>query len=365
MIRRLAFLIPAGVALLAGLDSALLLLSLPAPVTTARLPDVHGMVMVLGFVGTVIALERAVALRMRAGFISPALLGLGGLLLISPAPLRLGQMALVAGSAGLIGIYIPLWRRTYDDSILVQAFGSVLATGGALLWLGGMPMALLLPWLAGFVVLTIAGERLELARVAQLTVTSVGQFVAISAVITLGTILTLLAPSIGYQVLGLSYLALVGWLLSHDVAWHTIRATGLTRFIAGCLLSAYFWLAVTGAIWVLAGAVIDGPLYDSLVHAIFLGFTMSMIMAHAPVILPAVLRVRLPYHPVMIIPPVLLHLSLLLRLGVGDAGNINVGRQVGGIFNVIALLCFAIIAIGAVIHTRRQSSTSPTKIGQG
>lgn len=365
MIGRLAFLIPAGVALLAGLDSGLLLLSLPAPITTARLPDVHGMVMVLGFVGTVIALERAVALRRRAGFLSPALLGVGGLLLISPAPLRLGQLALVCGSAGLIGIYVPLWRRTHDDSILVQAFGAVLATGATLLWLGGMSMALLLPWLAGFVVLTIAGERLELARVAQLTVTSVGQFVTISAVITLGTVLTLLAPSIGYQVLGLSYLALVGWLVLHDVAWHTIRATGLTRFMAGCLLSAYFWLAVTGAIWVLAGAVIDGPLYDSLIHAIFLGFTMSMIMAHAPVILPAVLRVRLPYHPVMIIPPVLLHLSLLLRIGVGNAGNINVGRQIGGVFNVIALLSFAIIAIGAVIHARYQSSTSRTKVGQG
>jgi hypothetical protein len=356
MIRRLIFLIPAGVALLAGLDSALLLLSLPAPVTTARLPDVHGMVMVLGFVGTVIALERAVALRRRTGFISPALLGLGGLLVISSAPLWMGQVALAAGAAGLIGIYIPLWHRSHDDSILVQAFGAVLATGATVLWLGGLPMALLLPWLAGFVLLTIAGERLELARVAQLSITSVGQFVTISAMITLGTVLTLLAPSIGYRVLGLSYLALVGWLVLHDVAWHTIRATGLTRFMAGCLLAAYFWLAVAGAIWVLAGAVTDGPMYDGLIHAIFLGFTMSMIMAHAPVILPAVLRVRLPYHPVMIIPPVLLHASLLLRLGVGDAGNINLARQIGGIFNVVALLGFAIIAAGAVIRAHPQSS---------
>ena len=75
MMRRLIFLIPAGVALLAGLDAGLLLLGLPAPVTTERLPDAHGMVMVLGFVGTVIALERAVALRRAAGFAAPALLG--------------------------------------------------------------------------------------------------------------------------------------------------------------------------------------------------------------------------------------------------------------------------------------------------
>ena len=71
MNRRIVFLIPAGVALLAGLNGGLLLLGLPAPVTTERMPDAHGMVMVLGFVGTVIALERAVALRRRAGFAAP------------------------------------------------------------------------------------------------------------------------------------------------------------------------------------------------------------------------------------------------------------------------------------------------------
>ena len=66
--RRAGFLLPAALALLAGLDAALMLLGLPAPVTAERLPDVHGMLLVLGFVGTLIALERAVALRHPAGF---------------------------------------------------------------------------------------------------------------------------------------------------------------------------------------------------------------------------------------------------------------------------------------------------------
>jgi len=39
----------------------------------------------------------------------------------------------------------------------------------------------------------------------------------------------------------------------------------------------------------------DGGGYDAVVHAIFLGFVISMVMAHAPVILPAVLRRPLPY----------------------------------------------------------------------
>jgi len=353
MTRRLAFLAPAGVALLAGLDAGLLLLGLPAPVTTQRLPDAHGMVMTLGFVGTVIALERAVALRRRAGFAAPALLGVGGLLLTSSAPLRLGQIALAAGCAALVAVYIPLWRRQRDDSVLVQAFGAVLATGGALLWLGGMPVAQLLPWLASFIVLTIAGERLELARVMMLASSTVGQLLALSAAITLGTVLTLLWPVAGYPVLGLSLLALVGWLTVHDVARRTIRASGLPRFMAGCLLAGYVWLAVAGAIWVFAGGVTSGPAYDAVIHAIFLGFTMSMIMAHAPVILPAVLRCRLPYHPVMIVPPVLLHASLLLRLGVGDAHDVDLARQVGGSLNVVALLGFAVLTAGSAIRAGR------------
>ena len=359
MNRRTVFLIPAGVALLAGLNAGLLLLGLPAPVTTDRMPDTHGMVMVLGFVGTVVALERAVALRRRAGFTAPALLGAGGLLLISSAPLRLGQVALTAGAAALIGIYIPLWRRQRDDSILVQAFGAVLATGGALLWLGGMPVARLLPWLAGFVVLTIAGERLELARVILLATATVGQLLGLAAMMTFGTVLTLLWPVVGYPVLGLSLLALVGWLMVHDVARRTIRATGVTRFMAGCLLAGYVWLAVAGAIWVLAGGVTDGPAYDAVIHAVFLGFTMSMIMAHAPVILPAILRCRLPYHPVMIAPPVLLHASLLLRL-VGDARGLDLARQIGGALNVVALLGFAVITAASAIRAGRPSRVATT-----
>jgi len=353
MTRRLVFLFPAGVALLAGLDAGLLLLGVPAPVTTAQLPDAHGMVMVLGFVGTVIALERAVALRRRLGFAAPALLGVGGLLVTTAAPLRLGQTALAAGSAALVLVYVPLWRRQRDDSVLIQAFGAVLATGAALLWLGGMPVARLLPWLAGFVVLTIAGERLELSRVTLLASSTVRQLTGLSAMITFATVLTLLWPVVGYPLLGLSLLSLVWWLMVHDVARRTIRAKGLPRFMAGCLLSGYVWLAVAGAIWVLAGAVMEGPAYDGVIHAVFLGFTMSMIMAHAPVILPAVLRCRLPYHPVMIAPPVLLHTSLLLRLCIGDAHGIDLARQVGGALNVVALLGFAVITAGAVIRSER------------
>lgn len=359
MARRLVFLLPAGFALLAGLNAALLLLGLPAPVTTARLPQVHGVLMVLGFVGTVIALERAVALRRRLGFAAPLLLGVGGVLLLTPAPLEVGQVLLLAGCIALTWLYVPLWRRQHDDSVLIQLLGSVLAIGGALLWWGGAAMADVVPWLAGFVILTISGERLELARVAFLSARAQGQALWIAVSIAVGCVAALLWPVVGYAVLGLAVLALCGWLAMHDVAKRTIRSTGLTRFMAACLLAGYVWLTVAGLIWLLHGATPSGVAYDAVLHAVFLGFTISMIMAHAPVILPAVLRIQLPYNPLMYVPAAILHITLLLRIAVGDARDLPTMVQVGGVGNIVALLLFVVLMVGTAVRANTGKSARP------
>ena len=194
--------LPGALALLAGLDAALLLLELPAPVTWARLRDVHGPLLVLGFVGTLIALERAVALRAPAGFAAPALLGAGAVLLLTPLPERVGGTALLLGAIALIGCYVPLWRRQRGDAVLVQLLGAVLAAGAVTLWLGGVPVPRLIPWLAGFVVLTVAAERVELARIALPAGAERGLLWASGAVAAAITA-ALLWPAAGYPVLGL------------------------------------------------------------------------------------------------------------------------------------------------------------------
>lgn len=353
---RLLLLLPGGLALLAGLDAALLLLGLPAPVTTQRLPDVHGMLLIFGFVGTVIALERAVALRRNQGFLAPALLGLGGLILLSPTPLWLGQAVSILGAAALVAVYVPLWRQQRDDAVVVQALGAVLALGALVLWWGDVTVAALLPWAVGFLVLTIGGERLELARLA-MAPTAGGHLVLLATGLTVGVVASLLWPAVGHPLLGLALLALTGWLGWHDVARRTIRSTGLPRFAATCLLAGYAWLAVAATIWLLAGPVGDGPAYDAVVHAVFLGFTLSMIMAHAPVILPAVLHRPLPFHPAMYAPAGLLHLSLLVRVWAGDHLDVEVARQVGGLGNIAAVLLFAVIAVWSATRAAHDTRT--------
>jgi len=356
--RRLALLAPAALSLFAGLDAALLLLDLPAPVSSARLPQVHGVLLVLSFVGTLVALERAIALGRPWALAAPALLGVGGLTLVSPVPLAAGKALLVLGTCAMVAVYLPLWRRQRDDAVLVQTVGAVLAVGAAVLWWGGTEVPLLLPWLVGFVVLTIAGERLELSRIGMpARAGSADLFLGLVAAVTAGVVAALLWPAVGYPMLGVALAGLVGWLAVHDVARRTIRSTGLVRFMAGCLIAGYAWLAVAATIWLLGGPATSGARYDAVVHAVFLGFTLSMIMAHAPVILPAVLRRPLPYHWSMIAPAALLHLSLLLRTAVGDARRVEWAWQVGGVLNIAALLMF--LAIAAVAVVRAEPTARP------
>ena len=93
------------------------------------------------------------------------------------------------------------------------------------------------------------------------------------------------------------------------------------------MLAGYAWLAVAGVAWTLAGVTTTPAAHDVVVHTIFLGFVMSMVLAHAPVILPAVLRRPVPYRPLLWAPLVVLHAALLVRV-VGDvAGRPRAGRR--------------------------------------
>jgi hypothetical protein len=349
--------LPGGFALLAGLNAALSLLGLPAPVDSAGLDQVHGVLLVLGFVGTMVALERAVAAGRWWCYCSPAALGAGGVLLAGPAPRTLSGVLLLVGCSGLIAVYVPLWRRSTDVAVLVQAGGAVLATGAAVLWLGHVPVPDLFPFLAGFLVLTITGERLELARVAMVGASAETLLAVVSAVTVTGAVVALMWPSVGYAVLGAALLATTMWLARYDVARRTVRAVGLPRFMAVCLLAGYAWLAVPGAVWLLHGPVFGGRGYDAVVHAVMLGFVLSMIMAHAPVILPAVIRRPLPYTPVMYVPVALLHLSLLLRIAIGDGRDIEWAVRAGGLGNIVAVLAFVAVAVASAVRARGGSAT--------
>jgi hypothetical protein len=285
------------------------------------------------------------------------LLGVGSLLLLAPLPMAVGRGALVLGMLGMCGLYVPLWRRQRDDAVLVQGLGAILGLGAAMMWLGGLQIASMLPWLVCFLVLTIAGERLELARLA-MGAAAGPTLVLLATGLLAATVASLLWPAVGSPLFGLALVGLSGWLLVHDVARRTVRSLGLTRFMAAGMLAGYFWLLVAGGTWAVHGAALEGgAAYDVAVHATFLGFTISTIMAHGPVILPAVLRRPFPYRTVLWAPLVLLHASLMLRLWLGDALHVRVAWQVGGALNVAALLLFFGLAAWLVLAQARRRGT--------
>ncbi|WP_394215240.1 multicopper oxidase domain-containing protein [Brachybacterium vulturis] len=355
---RLAWMLPAGFALLAGLDAALLLIGLPAPVSTDRLPVVHGMLLVLGFVATLIALERATALARWYGFLAPALLGLGAVALIAdPVPLGVGKLLLVAGTAAFTLLYLPLWRRQYDEAVLTELLAAGLACGGAIRWAGGADFAEVLPWLIGFVVLTIAAERVELARITLGAGAGVRVLVHAAGVVVALLVGVVFAEA-GAILLGAALGALLLWLIPHDIARRTLRTRGATRFMAAAILCGYGWLSIAAAVLLLGGTP-QGGAYDAVAHAVFLGFTISMIMAHATTILPAVLRIDLPYRSAFWVPLGLLQLSLAVRLGLGDALGWGPAWQLGGVLGVLALLVFLAIALSSALLGPTRPTTRP------
>ena len=336
-----------GASLLAGLDAALLLVGAWAPVDAPHLGDVHGLVMVLGFMATLIALERAQALGQGWAYLAPTVLGLGGLALVAGAPPLLGHLLLLQGCLLFLAVYVALWRRAPLALVGVQLLAVVFATAASGLALVA-GVADLLPLLAGFLVLTIAAERAELA---QLTMgrRAVPTVVGLAGLVTLATLAALAWPGAGHRLFGAAVLAVALWLLRDDVARRMVRLDGLRRYTGAALLAGYGWLAVAGATWLVAGRPAGGYAYDIVIHATFLGFGVSMIMAHAPIIFPAVLGRPLPYRPVSWLPLAVLHGGLLARVGGGLAGATAVW-QAGSIVTVVALLVFLVVSIALVVR---------------
>lgn len=377
---RLILLLGAGLGLLAGLTAALLCLGLfpsadsPVALTLAQ---AHGILMTYGFVGTAVGLERAVAvqssgtMRARLAYIVPVSSGIAVLLTLLAAagmqqpdgvPVRLLPGAAWALSmAALACIYVLLYRRGPAPAILIQLLGSVVGLAGILLWTRGFEIAAIFPWWAAFLILTIVGERVELARIAFLRPGLERRILAESLVLLLALVIALYRPAIGYPIMGIALGTLILDVAWHDIARRTIHAGGVTRLMAACMLSGYAWLAIPVATWILVGPVYSGYPYDAVVHAITIGFILSMIMAHAPVIVPAIVRREVPYHPAMWAVWALIQLSLVIRLVAGARGAES-PWQFGGALGVAAALSF--IAVTASLVGRGSGTGSDQKSAQ-
>jgi hypothetical protein len=344
-------------ALLSALWAGLLRLGLGLPAIQSGLYTAHGPLMVSGFLGTLISLERAVALGEGWAYVAPSLSGLGALALIAGVPDPPAALLITLGSAALIVNFLAILRRQAALFTVTMALGAVAWFVGNCLWLAGIPIIEMFFWWTGFLVLTIVGERLELSRLTGFDEQKKTAFLVGVGVFSASLAISSRIPGTGLRLAGLSMLAMALWLARYDLARRTVKQRGLTRFIAVNLLAGYFWLGIGGIAWLCFGDDLTTFHYDMMLHTVFLGFVFSMIFAHAPLIFPAVLQRQLPYRNSFFVHSAVLHLSLVVRM-TGDLSGSYEAYEWGALLNVLAVLVFVANTMRAIVLGMSRSRQS-------
>jgi hypothetical protein len=348
---RILFGLTIATALLGGMGAGLARLGWGMDSLSKGWMLVHGPLMICGFLGTLICLERGVALASRVplSLAVPAINAVGALALLLWPDSIAAKVLLTAGSAGLVLLFAYMFRLHPSRDVAIMAAGAVSWLIGNILWLGGQPVHMVVHWWSAFLILTIVGERLELSRVRRLTRSQQTLLVLTVGVFLAGVALTQVQLVLGVRVLGAGAILMAAWLLRFDIARRTIRQTGLPRYIAACLLLGYVWLGVGGAIAIWKGLLIAGPDYEMVLHAFLLGFVFSMIFGHMPIILPALTGLQVTFHPLFYGHLALLHLTLAYRI-YGNLVLDQTARRWGGMLNVAAVLLFLLVTAVTVMR---------------
>lgn len=355
LLARLAFAGLVGLSLVTGIAGGLVRAGVTLSVAGVAVAG-HAFLMVCVFMGTVIAIERAVALKHVVAFIGPLTSGGAGLALLAGAPQAAAWLA-VAAALAFVGVNLVVVRRQ-------PAAHTGLLLAGALAWFAGsvahalrvLDGAVVPLWFC-FLVFTIAAERLEMTRLMRRHVGAGPALLGILAAAACGALLSGSAAGWGGLLYGLSLAALAAWLAVFDIARRTVRAAGLSRYMALCLLTGYAWLFAAGLAW---GATALGlPWRDAALHGLALGFVFSMVLGHAPVILPAVARVKVAFGWPFYLPLMLLHVSLALRL-LGGYLDPRL-TAAGAVGNALAIAAFALTLGASAIAWRIQHAPSQRK----
>jgi hypothetical protein len=313
----------------------------------------HGAIMTGSFLGTLILLERVVTFKKRWLYAFPVCSGISILFFL--IDLRyVAFICLSVGAAGLIYLYVVLIRRFAESYHLIMMLGAIGYLAGTLVLIssGFYPMAV--PWWIAFLLLTILGERMELSKFLP-TSRLKTRILTVGIILFFGGLFFAFHAA-GTYISGAGLLVLTYWLLKYDIARKSAFASGIHRFTGSLLLFGYFWLGVSGILMLFPGT--SGFYYDALLHAFFLGFTFSMIFAHAPIIFPGVAGLPLkPFHNSFYLWAFLLQISTGGRI-VGDLWPLLELRRFSGLMAAIVIVLYLanLYAILVVQYRKRHVS---------
>jgi hypothetical protein len=201
-----------------------------------------------------------------------------------------------------------------------------------------------------FLVLTIAAERLDMSRLLGVGRIGIAAFLACVAALAAGAALGLFDP-LGARLLGAGFVALALWLLRHDIALRNLSRAPHLRFFGVSMSAGYLWMAVAGAALIFAPPFATPYGYDLALHAILIGFVLSMAFGHSVIVIPAITGAAAPYHPAMYLGLALLHGSVALRL-CGDLAAFEPARAASGALTLAGMLSFGAV-LGWRIKTGR------------
>lgn len=304
----------------------------------------HGPLFVLGVFGTVIGLERAVALAAPWSYAAPVVSACAAVATLVGVPGAAWGAA--AAGALLVAVNAAIVRRQSLPFTWLMLLGSAVFALGTAAWAVGRPVFQVVPAWIGFFVLTIVAERLELSRLAPTPAWATRLLVGLASCYGLVASAAALGAGVPAAVPGGTLALLALWQLRFDIARRTVRQRGLPRFAATGVLLGAGWLLVAGVTWAALGLEPAGLRYDAVLHAVLVGFVLSMVFAHAPIILPAVARIAVPFHPLLYLPLAVLHVALAVRVA-GDLLGIDAWRRAGGLGNAVALALFFVAVVAA------------------
>jgi len=320
-------------ALITGLLAGLSKLGWNFPV--GDLTGIHGLIMVGGFLGTIICFEKTAPLENRRHLLFPIVSGLSVLFMVV-GNITVALILQLVASLGLISAYFQWSKKTKEPYYQIMMIGSLawlIATAGIL---AGRAVPLVIHWWMAFVLFTIVGERMELTRFLPLKKTNRSMLFIFLFLFLAGIFMPY--HSYGKLVLGLALMLAGAWLLRFDIVRFSINKTGQHRYIAILLLVGYVWLLVSG-ILIMLGSTIPNQ-YGITVHTFFLGFTFSMIFAHGPIILPGLIKKNIKiYSRSLYLWITGFHLTLLMRIVSDIMGNAEILRY-SGLLNAIFILIF-------------------------
>jgi len=193
----LPFLALGVLAFLLAVWAGLLRVGWPWPSPAAGLPAAHAVLMVSGFLGSLISLERAVGLRASWGYVAPVASVLGSFALLVPPVQFLAPVLLVFASGVGVALLVALLFVHRTPAVALMCAGMASWLVGNLVWAARFPALLAgdaLLWWIGFPVLLIAGERVELARFRPTAISAGAALYGLAALFIVASVVGLVRP---------------------------------------------------------------------------------------------------------------------------------------------------------------------------